>query len=405
MHKHDRPRAPGLKWRQRKNGPDVPYWFANTNAVSTGYPVRSANLKHLTNRPADIVARCIRLQSEMQQWLDGTTSKLELDGTFGSLFRIYETDPESGYRELKPHVQRIYDIYIARLKTCIGASELNTTDGRDLKRWFRTWRTDVDGSDHLPRARMMLAILKAAVTFGVICRRAGCRELRDILSALEFPTAPSRTSAPTANHVIAARKAAHAAGAPSRALVYALQFEATLRQWDIIGQWVPISDLRPSAIEYGGMKWIGPMWSAINDNLILKVKPTKTENTTAVDVAFDLSACPMVMEELANIPADKRVGPIIVNEFTKRPYSEHSFQYGWKADFKTAGLPDGLWNRDIRAGGVTEGGKAGASKDDSRKVAGHAREETTEIYDRDQIEAHRRVMRARTAYRARLELD
>ena len=58
-----------------------------------------------------------------------------------------------------------------------------------------------------------------------------------------------------------------------------------------------------------------------------------------------------------------------------------------------------MWNRDLRAGGVTEGGKSGASKDDRRKVAGHAREETTEIYDRDQLEAHRRVMKSRTAYR------
>jgi len=36
---------------------------------------------------------------------------------------------------------------------------------------------------------------------------------------------------------------------------------------------------------------------------------------------------------------------------------------------------------------------------DLKKLAGHAKEETTEIYDRDQVEAHRRVMLARKQFR------
>ena len=58
-----------------------------------------------------------------------------------------------------------------------------------------------------------------------------------------------------------------------------------------------------------------------------------------------------------------------------------------------------MWNRDLRAGGITEGGKAGASKDDRRKLAGHAKEQTTEIYDRESVEAHRRVMKVRKQFR------
>lgn len=364
--------------------------------------MKSANLSEYADDAARLIERCQRLQSEMLQWMSGDAgTAIKFDGTFGALINIYETDPESPYQKLKRGVRKSYNTYIVRLRNHIGSRRVNNSDGRDVKRWFAEWRADPDGTDHLPRARFVLAVLKAAVSFGIVCRLDGCRDFKEVLSELEFEAPANRTWAPTAEQVIAARKAAHVAGAPSRALVYALQFEATLRQWDIIGQWVPISDPRPSAILHRGKKWIGPAWSAINDNLILKVKPTKTENTTAVEVAFDLSACPMVMEELAKIPASKRTEPLIVNEFTKRPYSEHSFQYGWKADFKAAGLPDGLWNRDMRAGGVTEGGKSGASKDDRRKVAGHAREETTEIYDRDQIEAHRRVMKSRAEYRNR----
>lgn len=362
--------------------------------------MKSANLSEYADDAARLIERCQRLQAELLQWMSGDAgTAIKFDGTFGALINIYETDSESPYQKLKRGVRKSYDTYIVRLKKHIGSRRINNSDGRDVKRWFAEWRADPDGTDHLPRARFVLAVLKAAVSFGIVCRLDGCRDFKAVLGELEFEAPANRTWAPTAEQVIAARNAAHAAGAPSRALVYALQFEATLRQWDVIGQWVPISDPRPSAVLHRGKKWIGPMWSAINDNMILKVKPTKTENTTAVEVAFDLSACPMVMEELAKIPSNKRTGPLIVNEFTKRPYSENSFEYGWKADFKAAGLPAGLWNRDLRAGGVTEGGKAGASKDDRRKVAGHAREETTEIYDRDQIEAHRRVMKSRAAYR------
>jgi hypothetical protein len=168
----------------------------------------------------------------------------------------------------------------------------------------------------------------------------------------------------------------------------------------VIGQWFDLDDPRPSAVLAYGQKWIGPTWAAIDNNGIMaKVKPTKTEDTTEVTVSFDLSVCPMVCEELALIPPEKRVGPLIVNPSTDLPYIRQSWRNQWKDDFRSAGLPEGMWNRDLRAGGITEGGKAGASLDDRRKLAAHAKGETTEIYDRDQVEAHRRVMQKRRQFR------
>jgi len=162
---------------------------------------------------------------------------------------------------------------------------------------------------------------------------------------------------------------------------------------------LPLSEKKPSAVLAYGKKRIGPMWSAIDDNLM--TQPTKTEDTTAVEVTLDLSVCPMVMEEFEHIPASERKGPIIVNEKTGLPFIYQTFRLGWNADFEAAGMPRGMRCRDLRAGGVTEGGKAAASKDDRRKVAGHAKERQTEKYDRDQTEAFRRVMKARTDYRSK----
>ena len=369
-------------------------------AIAAGYPIKSANLSTFTDRPALLMERAQRLQSEMLLWLSGQReSKQQFDGTFRSLIEFYETDRESSYHDLKPGVRKTYNVYIKRLRAHIGALRIDHQDGRDLKRWFAEWRTDPDGSDHLPRARTVLAVMKAAISFGVTCRYPGCREFQQVIEQLEFPSPQSRTFAPTAEQIEAARKAAHAAGKPRRALLYALVYDTTGRTFDFLGQWLPLDDRKPSALLAYGKKWIGPTWGAIDENLMMTIKPTKTEDTTAVEVTFDLSVCPMVMEEIAQIKPVDRKGPLIINESTDLPYIYQSFRLGWNADFAAAGMPKGMWCRDLRAGGVTEGGKAGVSKDDRRKVAGHAKEKQTEKYDRDQVEAFRRTMKTRTSFR------
>lgn len=403
-----RPQSEGLKWRKRRNGPDVAYWFASPKAIEVGYPVRGVNLAHCQDNDAVLLERAQRLQEEMTQWLSGQkTAPSRFDGTFETLLKVYQTDPESDFCSvLKPGTIKVYTTYLKKLIDHIGPMRIDECDGRDIKRWFAMWRVPQGGGqrDQIAAARMMLAVLKAAVSFGIICRFVGCPEFKAILGELEFDTLKSRSHAPTADQITAARKAAHADGAPLRALAYAIQFETTLRQWDVIGQWVDLSDPKPSAIIRGRKKWIGPMWSAIDKNLILaKVRPTKTEDTTEVEVSFDLSVCPMVTEELALIPEDKRTGPLIIKEANGLPYFYEDFRLAWRKDATAAGLPTTLWNRDLRAGGITEGGKAGAAKDDRRKLAGHAREETTEIYDRDTVEAHRRVMQSRKTFRERKE--
>jgi hypothetical protein len=402
----ERPKGNGLKWRKRRTGPPVPCWFADPQAIAAGYPVKYVNLSTFVDRPKVLEERAQRLQSEMQLWMSGQRGRVlpSFDGTFGVLLDLYESDPESDFNtDLKPGVRGTYGIYIRRLRRHIGGLRIDHVDGGDLKRWFREWRFDPDGSDHLPRARTVLAVLKAAISYGESRRKPGCEEFRKVIANQEFPAPRARTFAPTATQVEAARKAAHADGAPRRALLYALVYDTTARTFDFLGQWLPLSYQKPSGVLAYGKKWVGPMWSGIDENLMLKIKPTKTEKTSEVEVTFDLSVCPMVMEELALIPPSERTGPLIIHERTGLPYNYQTFNDRWNADFKAAGMPKGMWCRDLRAGGVTEGGKAGASKDDLRKTAGHAQEKQTEKYDRDQVEAQRRTMRARAKYRAENE--
>lgn len=396
-----RPTAPGLRWRKRANGPDVPVWICEKKFRKDGYPIAYVRLGHLANNPEALIARCVRLDFEMRTWKNPLP--FVFDGTFASLLGVYQVDPESEYHNLKPSALKPYAHYIPKLMAHIGTLRIDGCDGRDVKKWFRVWAGVEDLRDPaamLPKANMILAILKAAVSFGIVCKKPGCRSFKAILDELEFPKSKRREYAPTAEQITAIRAAARAAGAPSRALCYALQFETTARQWDLIGEWLPLSDPRPSAMIDHRKKWIGPTWANVDEKLILRITPTKTEGTTDARGTYDLTVCPMVMEELASIPPDRRVGPLIVNPNTGLPYVYSTFAGAWREDFDAAGLPPKMWGRDLRAGGSTEASAAGASRDDRAKVAAHSPETQGQVYDRSVLEAHRRVMTARKGFRA-----
>jgi hypothetical protein len=160
-----------------------------------------------------------------------------------------------------------------------------------------------------------------------------------------------------------------------------------------------MSDPRPSAILDNGDKWIGPTWAAIDETLTLTLTPSKTEKTTKASVHVHLRNCPMVMAELARIPAEERTGPLIVNERMGLPYRQPLWRMVWREVRQRAGLPDALWNRDLRAGGITEAEKAGVSSDDRSKLAGHSAKINREVYSRDRLAASDRVAAARNRFR------
>jgi hypothetical protein len=348
--------------------------------------------------PAALERRCDRLQVEMRSWLSGRRGNTKVfDGTLRSLVDLYQSDPESPYHGLPASTREPYDVYLRVLRKEVGERQIDRCDARDVKRWFAAW---TEGG-HLAKGKMIIAVLKAILSFGIQCRNPGCAEFKAILSEMRFPSLPSREQAPTAAQIIAARAAAKGAGHPLAALSYALQFEGDMRQWDARGQWVPMADKRPSTVHYRGKKWLGPHWSQVDPNLILRFKPTKTAFTSGAEVAIDLSVCPMVVEDLEGIQLEQRTGPMILDPKTGRPYTKDRFSRVWRAARKAAGIPADIWNRDVRAGGTTESRAAGAKIDDLRKIVGHTAgsKMTAEVYDRDKLEAHRRVAKARKTWR------
>lgn len=407
MERTERPKSPGLKWPKRKHGPPVPTWVASARATKAGYEPKTVNLNEFVDRPDMLIQRAERLTDEMNLWF--RLKKMparQYDGTFKFILELYQIDAKSRFNlpppaGIKPGTRKTYGTYLRKLIRHIGHLVVDRSDGRDVIDWFAEWRVGANGEDQLPAARTALAVLEAAISFAIVCRLKGVGDFKAILNELEFPRPKSRKHAPVAAQIVAARAAAHAHGHPRRALAYAFQMDTTGRQFDWTGIWAPVSDPRISDIVDGKLKWFGPRWSDIDENMILTLKPSKTEDSTAVEISYDLSVCPMVMEEIDRIPESERVGPLIVNENTGLPYLYESFRNGWRADYAAAGIPEEIWNRDTRAGGITERRLAGASKDDRRRLAGHADEKQTEEYERGvvDLEAHRNVMKAVKAFR------
>jgi len=396
----EKAKAPGLVWDRR-----APIWRATRAAIKTGFPTKRVNLSAFANDEAALLARCHRLTAEMNEWLSGRRNRdVTFNGTIRAVINLWQIDKDSPYHLIEASSRHPYDVYARMIVETVGERRVDAVDGRDLRRWHTEWSAPLEdgGKPRLAAARMSVIVLKNALTFAATCRKPGCAELREILSKIRFAGPHSRTEAPSAPEIIAAREAAHEIGHPAAALAYALQFEGAMRQWDVVGKWVPVADKRSSSIIDGTSKWIGPMWSQIDQNMIFGYTPAKTQFTSGAKVTLDLHMLPMVVEELAKVPEEARRGPLIVNPRTGLPYRNWYFGKIWRQVRNITGIRKEVWNRDLRAAAVTEGRQAGSPTDDLAKTAGHANKRTTaKVYDRDRLEAARRVAQARVAYRGK----
>ena len=320
---------------------------------------------------------------------------------------MYETHPKSSFFTVKKTSRDLYTVYLRMLYPQIGHCHLDQTNGLDLQDWFAAWaKPEKPGGDRMvSKARAALCVIRAAVRFGTMARLPGLAEFGAMLNVMEFERPKPRKSFANAAEVTQLRNAAHQLGHPRAAFCYALQFETTLRQWDLRGQWVELSDPRPSAVLDRGRKWVGPTWSDIDKDLILRLTPSKTDGTTGVEVIHDLRIHPMVMEELQHIPLEARHGPLIFDIRNGRPYRDQHFLNVWRdvCELVPGVDPYKLWNRDLRASGTTEAksGEAPAQLDDIKKVMGHSATSQTAgtVYDRAKLEAARRVAVARQQFR------
>jgi len=413
--------APGLHLVRRANGSVNQYWEASAEARTGGYLPRTVRLHFDLETSAGrdaLQARCRTLTNEMLAWITdpAETRKPVYDGTLGALISCYQTDPNSPYRGLAQNTQRGYDDWCRTLERAIGKRRVDRLTGQDLRDCFLALLQPAQPGG-APRVRLAQACVRSMLSillnYGAELGLAGCLGLAQVLERMTLRVPKHVRAAWNAkrpqkvamSYRQAAAIVAEGLGRGTRrhrsiALGVAAQFEFTLRQIDVIGEWQRLE--RAKEIPRGAIVGHGQIWrpglcfeQLVDGRLDLS---TSKNDTAAV---FDVTAYPLFMQALKAVPESERAGPLVVDE-EAMPVRRRYYQDLYRDVANAAGVPRAVWNMFARHGGVTEAHESGADLVDIGKHAQHRDLNTTNRhYIVPSIETSRRVARARVAHRQR----
>lgn len=402
--------TPGLRWRKYRSGWKAIWVADRPDIIAAGFTPKSRRLwpptdgEHGTEpQPLEwayISSQCTRLQHEMLNFnrVRSATYQPEAkyDGTLQSAIDIYLSDPDSPYQKLRHISAKHALVYCRVLGRAVGTARLAQVKYRDLLRWHERFAAPkIEGGPRRPAsAHDMMTMLRRVLSFGVALELEHCDRVQTILREMKFPGARKRREFLTAEQVIAIRREAHHQGLHSIALCQALLFELMWRPKDALGEWIP--EREPGISEYvrNGRKWmLGVRWSEVDGHVLthrlsksIRGRDAIMDPRSGQTEEYFLPNYPMIMEDMARIPAEQRVGPMIISEKTGRPWNEKEYQKAWRQIARTCGIPDGVQNRDSRAGGITEAANAGAPLDMVRRAVGHADVAMTARYSRSGVE-------------------
>lgn len=386
--------------QQRADGSLRVMWRAPKAVVADGFMPKSVTLEGDITNPADhdaIRSACHQHQAEVAIWRQSKARATPTEiVTFEDLSRLYQTHEASPFLTVKENTRRDYLYELRVIERTIGLRTLAGTKAMDFTRWFNAAKDSVEGGG-ARKAHGIIKRIRAIVSFGIVAEVAACTRLKAILDEMRFEQPPRREIALTYEMAVAIINKAHEMGRHSIALAQAIQFETGLRQVDVVGQWLTVDDDAVSPYMIGRKRWTGLVWQHISSDLILMMKTSKT----GAPAGHDLSAMPLVKAELDRIPKDKRIGAVVLNETTGMPYLSLVFSRNWRKVADQAGVPKEIWNRDSRAGAISEGDEAGAAVTDLQRMAGHTTAKMTGRYIRSAaVVTSQKVARLRVERRA-----
>lgn len=395
--------APGLVWRKRAGDVWEARWQCRTDVVEKGFTVKSVRLGKFDKDPTEeewnyLADTCVSLQQEMLVFArGGLPDVVGFDGTLSSLMLHYRTDPDSAFRKLRYHSKCYYETLMGLIEREHGAEPLTELKGRLFRRWHEAWS---QGGKYAV-AHGKIGMLRTLFSFGAsILEDPECVRLKGVMSDLRFQMPKARTESLTAEQATAIRAMAHKKGRPSIALAQAFQFELMLRQKDVIGEWVPISEPGVSDTHHKKFKWLrGIRWEEIDQNMTLVHVTSKRQK----EIRVSLLSAPMVMEELALLGERPASGPIILSEMDGLPWDAVEFRRWWRSCATACGISKKVRNMDSRAGGITEATSAGALLEHVQQAATHSDISMTQRYSRGSEEKIANVQQLRIKHRNKTE--
>lgn len=291
--------------------------------------------------------------------------------TLGELADIYRSDERSPYRGLRFGTRNNADNFIDRIVAEYGHLRLADLNGDAIRKMHDNWSA---GGKMLATGHAFVTKLRGLLSFGTVTLDdAGCQRLSITMNRMRFPTPPARVERLTKEQVIAIRAEAHAKEKPSIALAQAIQFEFGLGQKDTIGEYVPVTEPGTSDVILNGMKWLhGIRWEQVDADMVLR----HVTSFGGKLLELDLKRAPMVLEEIERqfggvIP---KSGPVIVSEWSQKPWSSSEFRRWWRKLADGAGVPKAIKNMDSgraedREKFAVKGGSNGAQLDVDRDDA------------------------------------
>lgn len=257
----------------------------------------------------------------------------------------YRQHKHSPYHKLRFKTRETYDGLINRLIKDCGDDILSELKARNIEHLHDSWTESGTSMAH-----SLVTMLRGLINFGVTVLDDGeCERLQALLHNMHFKNAGRRTERLTVEQAAAIRAKAHEMGWPSVALAQAFQFDCGLRQKDVIGEWVPLSEPGNSDVCANEKKWLrGLRHEEISKDLVLR----HVSSVSNKEFVFDLKTAPMVMEELRRKFADLKLpstGAVILSEGTKLPWTSFEFRRQWRKFADAAGVPRSVFNMDSRA--------------------------------------------------------
>jgi hypothetical protein len=278
------------------------------------------------------------------------------DGTFRDLMACYRNHPRSPIHQLKHNIRQGYERSLKRLEKDIGNQRVLDCSADIVQKNYDKWSA---GGKKIAMGHELVGKLRMLCRFGAtVLNDDACIRLAGILGNMSFAVSKGSGERLTADHARAIRATAREHfGWDSIALAQAFQFEfPKLRQIDVIGEWVPISEPGTSEMMKGNEKWVrGLRWSDIDENMILRRVLTSGRRDQHKEVAYNLKRSVMVMEEINRVPMEKRKGPMIICEFTMLPWSHNEYRRKWRIVANKAGVPKSIKNVDNREKATADG--------------------------------------------------
>jgi hypothetical protein len=337
--------------------------------------------------------KCKMLTNEMLAWLGdpGGENKPVYDGTIAALIRCYRSDPKSPYQGLAQNTQRGYDDWCRTLDRAIGKWRVDRLSGQNLRDCFLNL-LEPASPGRAPRVRLAKACVRSMLSillnYGAELGLPGCLELAQVLERMTLRVPKDiRTAWKTKRPNKVAMSYEHASAIVQEGLArksrrhrsvaigVAAQFEFTLRQIDVIGEWEKLKGAEE--ISSGTIVSRRRVWRpGLRFEDVARGTLDLTTSKNDAKAIFDVTAYPLFIHALTSVPENERHGPLVVDE-EGMPVRRRYYQDLYRDVADAAGVPRAVWNMFARHGGVTEAHEAGADLVDVSKHAQHADLNTT----------------------------